>query len=206
MPHQWHSYKPDIATGWEEYWIRFYGNLVDNYIMKELFPDQQTYVKNLGYHEEFIYLLQQALRLSKKNSEGFQRILGGIIWQLVAYTLVSNKNPNVPVDLEHIKEVTINIIRQQLKTKIDFAKLAGTMNLSYSHYRKLIRENLGKAPHQLLIEERLALANRLLLSTNLSITQIAEQTGFESVYYFSRRFKKRYKVSPLKKRLQDLKY
>ena len=32
FPDQWHSYKPSIETGWDEYYIGFEGKIIDNLI------------------------------------------------------------------------------------------------------------------------------------------------------------------------------
>jgi AraC-like DNA-binding protein len=203
-PGHWHSYRPDKNTGWEEYWVGFHGNLVEDHFMKELFPDCTTYVKKIGYHEEVLYLMQQVLRLTQKSSEGFHKIIAGMVWQLVAHISTTKMTEVGYRTADHIKEKTMNTIRQQLKSKVDFSALANELGLSYSHYRKLIRENMGEPPHQLLIRERLLLSERLLVSTNLSITEIAAQTGFQSVYYFSRCFKRRFGCSPNKIRAREL--
>ena len=35
---EWHRYKPQIEKGWEEYWMGFSGNYIENYIIMDLFP------------------------------------------------------------------------------------------------------------------------------------------------------------------------
>lgn len=194
-PGEWHRYRPD-AAGWEEYWIGFGGEQVSTYLLKELFEEQATYIKNIGYHEEVIYLMQQALTLAKKHSGGFQKILAGIVWQLVAYIIAPGYRPNPGPAADNLYEETLHYIRQQLRKEIDFPKLAEKAGLSYSHFRKLIREKSGVPPQQLLIQERLALAHRLLVTTQLSIAEIAELSGFNSHFYFSRSFKKVYGKAP----------
>lgn len=49
---------------------------------------------------------------------------------------------------------------------------------------------------------RLARAKELLEATELTVTAIAEQTGFESVYAFSRQFKRETRLSPRAFRLR----
>ena len=47
-------------------------------------------------------------------------------------------------------------------------------------------------------------ARKLLLQTDLPVTQIALDTGFNDVSYFIRLFRDRYATSPLQYRLQAL--
>ena len=52
------------------------------------------------------------------------------------------------------------------------------------------------SPNQYHLDLRLTKAKELLISTNLTINQIAGQTGFDSLFYFSRVFKKKNNMSP----------
>ena len=51
---------------------------------------------------------------------------------------------------------------------------------------------------------RLSKAEELLLGTGLSVTAVAEKSGFEDVSYFSRCFKRSRGISPLRFRRQEL--
>jgi transcriptional regulator GlxA family with amidase domain len=52
------------------------------------------------------------------------------------------------------------------------------------------------SPNQYLLKLRLDKVKELLSNTNLSISEITYQTGFESVSYLSKLFKKKDKVTP----------
>jgi transcriptional regulator GlxA family with amidase domain len=49
---------------------------------------------------------------------------------------------------------------------------------------------------QYLSNLRLSAATSFLIHTEMGIQQIAEETGFNSIHYFSRLFKRTYGVSP----------
>ncbi|GJM80120.1 hypothetical protein HMSSN139_26160 [Paenibacillus sp. HMSSN-139] len=51
---------------------------------------------------------------------------------------------------------------------------------------------------------RLSKACELLKQPSLLIKEVAEQAGFPDIYYFSKAFKKKYGVSPLTFRKQQL--
>jgi AraC-like DNA-binding protein len=188
-PNEWHRYRPDRGTGWEEYWIGFNGPQVDEYLLPELFHEPTTTIKNIVYHDEVIYLFQQSLSLAQRKTIAFQKILTGIIWQLAGYIATPLVKPSPGATAQHLADDTLEYIRLNLKQGVDFHKRAETVGMSYSHFRKLIREKTGHPPQQLLIQERVRLAERLLQSTALTINEIATATGFESVYYFSACFK-----------------
>jgi AraC-like DNA-binding protein len=68
--------------------------------------------------------------------------------------------------------------------------------IGYSKFRKLFKRSTGKSPNQYHINLRLDKAKELLSTTNLNVTEVAYQLGFDSVFYFSRLFKKKNGVSP----------
>jgi AraC-like DNA-binding protein len=72
--------------------------------------------------------------------------------------------------------------------------------MSYSLFRKTFKEITGLSPHQYRLTIRLHRAERLLRSTNMQISRIAEILGFSSIYYFSELFKKKTGQSPLEYR------
>jgi AraC-like DNA-binding protein len=188
-PNEWHRYRPKANTGWEEYWIGFKGPQVDQHLLPELFPEPVTTVKNIGYHDEVLYLFQQALSLSQRTTAGFQKILSGIVWQLVAYVANPGVKPRAGSASDYLVDVELEHIRLNLSRGVDFHMRAREAGISYSHFRKLIRDQTGLAPQQLLLRERLKFAGRLLQTTSLTITEIARLSGFQSAYYFSAYFK-----------------
>lgn len=78
----------------------------------------------------------------------------------------------------------------------DFQAVAGGLRISYPHFRRLFRELNGLAPGQFLIQARLRQAAARLINTGLPLKVIAEQCGFDDRFYFSRLFKKYYRIPP----------
>lgn len=192
---EWHRYKPNSEEGWEEYWIGFEGDFFEDSIKQEVFPESKSYVKHLGYKEEIIFLMSQSLELIRRNTNGYRKILSGILIQLLAYTITSEEN-EFKTGEEDIANKTIKTIRTQLYKEIDFEELASKFNLSYSRFRTIFKQQTGIAPQQYLIQERIQNAHRLLSNTDKGIKEIASLTGFRSVYYFSRIFRQKTGLSP----------
>jgi AraC family transcriptional regulator, dual regulator of chb operon len=76
-------------------------------------------------------------------------------------------------------------------------KLAGRCP---GHIARCMREHLGQTPSAWVNERRLEHAARMLESSNLTITEIAAECGFENLSYFHRLFQRKYGMSPLKYR------
>ena len=72
---------------------------------------------------------------------------------------------------------------------ISIQELASKSQLSLSAFSKLFRKVYKYPPLYFLNQIRINRACRLLHSTELSITEIAEKTGFDDLNYFSRKFR-----------------
>jgi AraC-like DNA-binding protein len=75
------------------------------------------------------------------------------------------------------------ISRKPYRLPTDFAEVVG---LSASHFKLLFREATGLPPHQYLIRRRVKRARNLLSAGELSISQIATETGFAHQSHLAR--------------------
>ena len=73
---------------------------------------------------------------------------------------------------------------------------ASSLGLSYSLFRRLFLAETGHAPLAYQLEVRVSQARVLLEQTDLSVSEIAQQTGFANVFYFSKMFSKRTGQTP----------
>lgn len=81
--------------------------------------------------------------------------------------------------------------------------LAKTVGFSRQHFRKLFCQAYNNPPNQYLRSIRVEYAKSMLRSPYYSISQIAERSGFTSIFYFSRVFKQATGMSPTKYRQQS---
>lgn len=91
-------------------------------------------------------------------------------------------------------------LEEHCEERFSSAEIENYMGLSYKHLNELFKKETGttiQKYHNRICMERAA---RLLQQTDLSITQISEQLGFDEVFYFSNVFKKQMKVSPMRYR------
>ena len=101
----------------------------------------------------------------------------------------------------HAKQATLAPIVRYLEDNIHDSSLTNATlaaHLSYSevYFRKLFTSVYGCTPHRYIMNLRIRRAKQLLADGILSVTAIAEQCGFSSVYHLSRAFKQTVGISP----------
>ena len=69
------------------------------------------------------------------------------------------------------------------------AELARQFGYSQRHFCRIFRQITGKSPSRVFIEARIDHAKKLLTTSALNISEIAESLNYEDVFYFSRQFK-----------------
>ncbi|MEO0734060.1 MAG: helix-turn-helix domain-containing protein, partial [Bacteroidota bacterium] len=90
----------------------------------------------------------------------------------------------------------VNYIRDNLSHKLSVRQLSQQAYMSESHFHRAFKNELGCSPVDFINEERLSLATRLLHDPTREMTQIALECGFNSLSYFTRRFKRRFGECP----------
>jgi AraC family transcriptional regulator len=105
-----------------------------------------------------------------------------------------------------IEQVVAHVQQRWASGRLDqvpLDDLAAAAGVSRAHLARIFRANLGATPVEALRILRLDRAAALLVRTNLPINVIAERTGFENAFHFSRAFRRQYGRSPreLRRRL-----
>lgn len=195
-PGVWHRYKPDFKSGWEEYWVGFNGEYPQQLMNKGFFNPDHPFI-DVGLNREFLNLFISLLDTVRNSRTGYPQMISGIVLQILGLlTSVSmydyRDNDNVGMLISKAKF----IIQESLEKHIDMEQMAKSLPMGYSSFRKAFKKITGESPTQYHLNLRLNRAKNLLLSTTLNITEVAYQTGFESVFYFSKLFKKKFMVSP----------
>ena len=90
----------------------------------------------------------------------------------------------------------VNYLLDHLTERIDCTCLAKSCNLGSSQFYTLFKAEYGMSPLEYRDKVVIKRASMLLKDGTLSVTEIAEMLGFESVSYFSRFFKKHRGISP----------
>jgi AraC-like DNA-binding protein/mannose-6-phosphate isomerase-like protein (cupin superfamily) len=90
----------------------------------------------------------------------------------------------------------LSFIQKNYRNNISVSDLASLCNFSTSHFRRIFKETVGISPQAYLHETRIKFSRVLLETTALSVTYIAESSGYTTLSSFNRTFKACFGVSP----------
>lgn len=81
-------------------------------------------------------------------------------------------------------------LEARMPLRVELATLAAHAGLSPYHFSRAFKASTGLAPYQWQLRSRIQRAQALLLTTNSSLEQIAEATGFADGVHLGRTFRK----------------
>ena len=98
-------------------------------------------------------------------------------------------------DIEYI-QLARTILDENFDKHITIPELARQAGINEAKLKKGFRELFAQSIHSYLMQMRLQKASQLLLTTDLSITDITYHIGYSHVTHFSTLFKKKTGFSP----------
>jgi len=93
-------------------------------------------------------------------------------------------------------EKVIRYIKSNLDSDLSLEAVSAYANLSTIHFHNCFKSATGRTLHDYVEEKRIKRAMDLLLTTDMTLTEIAFACGFSSQSYFSYVFKRRMKMTP----------
>ena len=122
-------------------------------------------------------------------------LLEAMIMQISDNIMASSK---IPLSTE-----IANYLIRHYSERISLDDISREMFFSVAYCESEFKKTYGKSIIHYLIDLRIAESKKLLTDTSLPCSVISEMVGFDDANYFSRVFKKRTGISPLKYRAQQ---
>lgn len=201
FPGVWHRYSPDPATGWDEQWIGFNGDLAARPMLVPFFTPKKP-VLRIGVDEALRQRFIALVNRVEQNPAGAPFSNAGEILVLLGLIQERVRSAGAKGRVSGLIREAQNHILMNATAAIDFKRLAGDLGLGYTTFRHRFKEQTGIPPAQFQNAIRISRAQDLLSSTDLSVSEVAAQTGFDTVFYFSRHFKTSTGLTPKAYRAQ----
>lgn len=92
----------------------------------------------------------------------------------------------------------LDYMENNYANSINMKQAAEMCFMSYNYFSKVFKKFIGKTFNEYLIDIRLRHAKKHLVSNNMTITEIAQNTGFGTTSYFIEAFKKHTGITPMR--------
>lgn len=99
-------------------------------------------------------------------------------------------------------EMLIRWMEASYWEKITLQMLSELVHLNPSYLIRMFKEYTGITPFQYLNDLRMNAAIGYLSNSRMSVQEIVDRTGYQSIHYFSRLFKKKHGISPIQWRME----
>jgi len=196
FPHEWHVFNPKVEVGWSAYWVGFKGIYIDNLVAAGFFTKQNP-VYEIGLHEKLLSEFCEILDYSDPEAPAYQQHLAGSVSNILAkvYAIDHDRKPKEDPVTRMVTNAKI-MMRENVLQNTSPEKIAESLNVGYSLFRRVFKERTGLAPAQYHHKLRIQKAKELLLRPAKTIKEISYMLHFESNYYFSTYFKQKTGYTP----------
>jgi AraC-like DNA-binding protein len=206
QPGERHRYRPHPHSGWDETWVGFRGNMIDDIIRENQFGPGKA-VFHVGFNETIINLFNDINRFSKGGQPGYQPVISGAILYLLG--LIYSESLRDKSQTADMTETMVNkaraLFRLHVDNKLSPEQVAEELHVGYSLFRKAFKKYTGVAPGQYLIGLKIEMARQLLADPNKLIKEIAFELNMDSSLYFCKLFKEKVGMTPVEYRRRVIK-
>lgn len=172
--------------------------IIDNVTLQKIFTHEEMYA------DEIPKLMHDALDEYKNRRYGYELAIRSDICRIFVWILRHWHDMGIEVlssgaaASEHIKSLqrVLDFMSEHYSENISANDMAKLANMSYSYFSKVFSQVMNRSFNDYLNYIRITEAEKLLMSTDMNITQIAVETGFSSSSYFIKIFDKYKKASP----------
>lgn len=205
-PHTPYSYSNPMGE-YSDDWLHF--SVDDKDAFLELFPyvNQPFFIGGTENYTTFIRQILWELFYSPQiyAAQNIDALFGILINHLLTCQQGNAHSPSVIPYMTQLQTMRLEI-QNNLANTPTIAKCAASIGISESYFQHLYTEAFGNSFQKDIIEFRIEHAKNILLTTNLSMEQIAEICGYNSPVHFYRQFKKIVGITPARFRKNTLIY
>jgi AraC-like DNA-binding protein len=186
-------YGPAAGGTWDEYYIRFEGTRVHEWLNCQLLHSDN--VAHIGIHDQLISKIETIFMLIESglpaNTDRAALLLESLIYEFHQLSV-----PQKATDKSEYVFAVLDDIANSPYDPFDAAVFAERHHIAVSTLRRLVRKHTGYSLHEYVHRLKLAEAKNLLLNTGQQVKDIAQKLGYDDTFYFSRLFKNFIGMSP----------
>ncbi len=202
-------YQADSNDPWEYSWIAFRNKTELNDTHQLLLKNSisaYTPVHSTQANGVLDRLFTEIVAFSKVDSVATNVKITSLFFDII-YNFLTNSNSTdlrseISFDQNSHFTLAIEYIKAYYYKDISVSSIAEYLDISREHLYVVFKKHYGLSPIKFITLYRLQMASILLHTTQNSVAQIADLTGFSDYNYFTTVFRKHYGISPTTYRKQ----
>jgi LacI family transcriptional regulator len=119
--------------------------------------------------------------------------------------VIARQSTDVIVIEDRLVAQATRYIREHAREGVNIADVLRHTRSSRRTLETRFRREMGRSPHAEILRVQLTLVKDLLITTDLKLQSIAERTGFSSMEYLHRVFRKQFHITPTEFRVRNRK-
>ncbi|WP_394917989.1 helix-turn-helix domain-containing protein [uncultured Robinsoniella sp.] len=179
----------------ELFWIHFSGYGAEALLDAAGFKEQD--MLEIGFTSEYTQIMNKMIRELQLKRPGHCELLTLYFREFL--TLISRHQQEKGIGSTKIKseiETAVHYFNEHFSQELSIQDYAAANHISTCWFIRTFRQYMGMTPMQYITSIRITKAKELLETTDLTINEIGDLTGYQNALYFSRIFKKTVGAAP----------
>lgn len=151
-------------------------------------------------------IIKMFIQESRSHRPGYEVMLQSLSTQLVIQLLREAAHNDSCINVEPLEQdrknirLAIDFLREHYRDQFTLGQVARSANYSPYHFIRIFKGETGKTPFEYLLEVKIEKAREMLLSQNMTVTEVCFLCGFNNLSHFTAVFKKKVGMTPSKYR------
>jgi AraC family transcriptional regulator of arabinose operon len=191
-----HFYQSESVFPWTIYWIHFGGSnasVISEILYKRMLADNNTIIPS----DQLLAIFRRMYNSLQMGYSTDNMIYSSLSLSnfLTSFLYPDKNNETTEKDTKNFDKA-IHFLKENIHRSLTLNEIASVVNISPSHFSNKFKEITGYSPIAYFNHLKLQKACQLLRFSQLRISEIAHEVGFDDPYYFSRLFSLNMGVSP----------
>ena len=161
-------------------------------------------LKDAGLRTKIFTIITEIVSMNKEKVPAYRFGTKALLLQILFLLYNGHMEKTHPTMNKNsiLNREIISYIGERYTTDITLMEIANNFHMSYKYFSRYFKNTFNTTLSDYVMKLRLERAELLLGTTELPVTEVCLQTGFNNISFFIRSFKKAYGVTPLKYRNQ----
>ena len=180
---RYHIYYADPDDPYEKIFIVLQGSFVD-FLVSSYGLNDSVYITKCNLNSLMVHIINLLNREGPINYDKLATAILEMFQQVFPPPYQSKPTTS------RVPEMIKNYIDAHITEKITLEDISNNLYISKSHIERAFKNEYNQTPLAYCAEQKIAQVASMLVTTNYSLSQIAQQLGFTDVKYMSKSFKK----------------